>query len=79
MIASDDGLSGWYALLRGRLRPGEPVELPVLSGSMAPLLPIGSRLRILPNHACATGAQFPEYHCRMENGECQTWPRLHGW
>ncbi|EPM70269.1 hypothetical protein A3SM_27311, partial [Pseudomonas syringae pv. actinidiae ICMP 18886] len=21
--------------------------------------PIGSRLRILPNHACATGAQFP--------------------
>jgi D-serine deaminase-like pyridoxal phosphate-dependent protein len=24
--------------------------------------PIGTQLRILPNHACATGAQFPEYH-----------------
>ena len=41
--------------------------------------PIGSRLLVLPNHACATGAQFPEYHCRMKNGECQTWPRLYGW
>jgi D-serine deaminase-like pyridoxal phosphate-dependent protein len=23
------------------------------------LFPVGSQLRILPNHACATGAQFP--------------------
>ncbi len=23
--------------------------------------PIGARLRILPNHACATGAQYPSY------------------
>jgi len=46
VVTNDEGLSGWYALLRGRLSPGERVELPVLSGSMAPLLPIGSRLRI---------------------------------
>lgn len=46
MLADDAGLDGWYALLRGRLRGGERVELPVLSGSMAPSLPIGSRLRI---------------------------------
>ena len=46
MVTNDEGLNGWYALLRGRLSPGERVELPVLSGSMAPLLPIGSRLRI---------------------------------
>ena len=30
--------------------------------------PVGTRLRILPNHACATGAQFPEYHALHENG-----------
>jgi threo-3-hydroxy-D-aspartate ammonia-lyase len=24
--------------------------------------PVGTQLRLLPNHACATGAQFPEYH-----------------
>jgi hypothetical protein len=46
VVTNDEGLSGWYALLRGRLSPGERVELPVLSGSMAPQLPIGSRLRV---------------------------------
>ena len=41
--------------------------------------PIGARLRILPNHACATGAQFPEYHALLENGETEVWPRFYGW
>jgi D-serine deaminase-like pyridoxal phosphate-dependent protein len=41
-------------------------------------------LRILPNHACATGAQFPEYHTVVvtkggmpEVGS--TWQRFYGW
>ena len=41
--------------------------------------PIGSRLRILPNHACATGAQFPDYHALDADGAVHTWSRLHGW
>ena len=41
--------------------------------------PIGSRLRILPNHACATGAQFPHYHACDIDGGVHTWSRLHGW
>lgn len=41
--------------------------------------PIGTRLRILPNHACATGAQFPEYHAVAEDGAVQAWGRFHGW
>ena len=41
--------------------------------------PIGTRLRILPNHACATGAQFPEYHALSQDGSLQTWGRFHGW
>jgi D-serine deaminase-like pyridoxal phosphate-dependent protein len=41
--------------------------------------PIGTRLRILPNHACATGAQFPEYHALAPDGSLRAWPRLHGW
>ncbi len=41
--------------------------------------PIGTQLRILPNHACATGAQYPEYHALAESGELATWSRLHGW
>lgn len=41
--------------------------------------PTGTRLRILPNHACATGAQFPEYHALAEDGSLQTWERFYGW
>lgn len=41
--------------------------------------PVGTRLRILPNHACATGAQFPEYHALEPAGEIAVWRRFHGW
>ena len=40
--------------------------------------PIGTRLRILPNHACATGAQFSEYRAATNNG-IGTWRRFNGW
>ncbi|MGE8202040.1 MAG: DSD1 family PLP-dependent enzyme, partial [Variovorax sp.] len=46
---------------------------------IAARFPVGTRLRILPNHACATGAQFPEYHALSEEGALKTWGRLHGW
>jgi len=42
-------------------------------------LPVGTRLLILPNHACATGAQFPVYHARSEDGEVVVWERFYGW
>ena len=41
--------------------------------------PLGSQLRILPNHACATGAQFPEYHALDAHGSTEIWPRFYGW
>ena len=41
--------------------------------------PTGTRLRILPNHACATGAQFPAYQALAADGTVQTWERFHGW
>jgi D-serine deaminase-like pyridoxal phosphate-dependent protein len=37
------------------------------------------RLRILPNHACATGAQHPAYQAVLPDGQVQTWPRFYGW
>ncbi|MDG6098441.1 DSD1 family PLP-dependent enzyme [Alteromonas sp. ZYF713] len=46
-----------------------------------PKLPIGSKLRILPNHACATSAQHNEY--KVVDGEktdiVDIWPRFYGW
>lgn len=41
--------------------------------------PIGTRLRVLPNHACATGAQYSAYEALDESGEARPWPRHNGW
>jgi D-serine deaminase-like pyridoxal phosphate-dependent protein len=42
--------------------------------------PLGSSLRILPNHACATGAQHAQYHVIPQNGgDWPVWPRFSGW
>jgi D-serine deaminase-like pyridoxal phosphate-dependent protein len=54
-------------------RQGEP-DL-----SIAKRFPVGSQLRLLPNHACATAAQFPEYQALSAQQDVQTWPRCYGW
>ncbi|MFM0208171.1 DSD1 family PLP-dependent enzyme [Paraburkholderia sediminicola] len=46
---------------------------------IAQRFPIGMKLRILPNHACATGAQFPEYHAVSADGNSVEWRRFQGW
>ena len=92
-LSSDPGQSQHYGLVCDA--QGRPYsDLVVLStnqehgilgirpGSSAPLpaLPIGTRLRILPNHACATAAQHDEYHLLDgQNHVAGTWPRFRGW
>ena len=72
-------------VLPGYVLSGANQEHGILSREGAPdtdiaaHFPIGTQLRILPNHACATGAQYPAYHALAENGELATWGRLHGW
>jgi D-serine deaminase-like pyridoxal phosphate-dependent protein len=42
--------------------------------------PVGTLLRVLPNHACATAAQHDRYH--VVSGDAQVtavWPRFSGW
>jgi D-serine deaminase-like pyridoxal phosphate-dependent protein len=42
--------------------------------------PVGSLLRILPNHACATAAQFSEYQVVRGGRTVEAvWPRFGGW
>jgi D-serine deaminase-like pyridoxal phosphate-dependent protein len=54
------------------LRPGASGPLPDL--------PVGTLLRILPNHACATAAQHTHYHVlSAQGGPLQVWPRFGGW
>lgn len=43
-------------------------------------LPVGTQLRILPNHACSTAAQHGAYRVVGANGRVTaTWPRFNGW
>jgi len=45
---------------------------------IASRFPVGTMLRILPNHACATAAQFPEYIVTLDR-TTEHWPRFYGW
>ena len=49
--------------------------------SKMPALAVGTRLRILPNHACATGAQHGRYHVitGRETAVEALWERFSGW
>jgi D-serine deaminase-like pyridoxal phosphate-dependent protein len=51
------------------------------SNGVLPHLAIGDRVRILPNHACSTGAQHRSYHIVHGASEVveAEWPRFGGW
>lgn len=55
------------------IRPGSDRPLPQI--------PVGTRLRILPVHACATAAQHDAYHViSTPDGDIEAlWSRTHGW
>ncbi|GIH14208.1 alanine racemase [Rugosimonospora africana] len=55
------------------IRPGSRAALPDL--------PIGTRVRILPNHACATAAQHERYHVVGSGSPVvrAVWQRVRGW
>jgi D-serine deaminase-like pyridoxal phosphate-dependent protein len=42
--------------------------------------PIGSKLRVLPNHICMTAAMYDRYHLvGQPDGAVRTWLRTNGW
>lgn len=46
----------------------------------APHLPVGTQVRILPNHACATAAAYRHYQVLGPDGALlASWPRFSGW
>jgi len=42
-------------------------------------LPVGSVVRVLPNHACATAAPFDDYRVLRGGEVVASWPRMNGW
>jgi D-serine deaminase-like pyridoxal phosphate-dependent protein len=47
--------------------------------SGAAAVPVGTQLRILPNHACATAAQHGGYYVTDAQAPTEYWPRFGGW
>lgn len=56
------------------------IELRAGSNAALPQLAVGTLLRILPNHACATSAQHRHYHVIDGGRVTAQWPRIEpGW
>ncbi|MGA8514399.1 MAG: DSD1 family PLP-dependent enzyme [Burkholderiaceae bacterium] len=69
----EHGIVSWAAL---SVPAGQPAaQVPPI----AQRFPVGTQLRILPNHACATGAQFPQYHAVTGQEAGAVWNRFYGW
>lgn len=62
-----DGLSQEHGFVSGR----KPIDFK--------LHPIGSTLRIIPNHSCLTAALFPEYHVVEGDQIVDKWTPVRGW
>jgi D-serine deaminase-like pyridoxal phosphate-dependent protein len=73
----------------GRPLPGEPVveranqEHGVVSaraGLDLARYPVGTRLRVAPNHVCMMAAMYDRYHV-VDGGDeiVATWDRVNGW
>ena len=77
------------AVIEGLLMSGANQEHGILSwrdgrahvnlATLADQFPVGMRLRVLPNHACATAAQFPHYDVLSVSGTLTRWDRFYGW
>lgn len=88
--SADQAVDQGYGLvcdIAGQPLPGVVVEAAsqehgVIAGrgGVKPELAVGTRVRILPNHACATAAQFDRYYVldASERVEAE-WPRFGGW
>ncbi|MDQ2802409.1 MAG: hypothetical protein M3Y41_06900, partial [Pseudomonadota bacterium] len=53
--------------------------VPVPDESWFECLPVGSAVRILPNHACLTCAAYPAYDVMKDGTVVDRWARVGGW
>jgi D-serine deaminase-like pyridoxal phosphate-dependent protein len=68
-----------YTLVGANQEHGIVGRAGTIDTDIAARFPVGTRLRVLPNHACATAAQHPAYQVVGTGGELETWPRFYGW
>jgi D-serine deaminase-like pyridoxal phosphate-dependent protein len=80
LVCTEDGAPvANYAMSAANQEHGIVSCTEAVDHDIATRFPVGTRLRILPNHACATGAQHPVYHALDAQGHVTAWPRFYGW
>ena len=81
LVCDEDGKLIPDLLLTAANQEHGTITLRPSSDQTIPELLLGTRLRILPNHACATAAQHNGYHVISPNSKIhgQFWPRISGW
>jgi len=80
LVCREDGKPFDDLIIAGANQEHGVIEVRPGSDALMPDLPIGTRVRILPNHACATAAQHAEYRVlRGGTSVVETWPRFGGW
>ncbi|SEE77229.1 alanine racemase [Ruania alba] len=81
LVADIDGVLIPDLLMVGASQEHGVLSIRPGSSRRLPHLPIGTRLRILPNHACATAAQHSRYlvHHGGSTDVVSQWPRHNGW
>ncbi len=79
MVCASDGTAMSDLLVVGANQEHGIVAPRPGSGARVPDLPVGTRLRVLPNHACATAAQYDRYHVVRGGVVTDDWPRFGGW
>ncbi len=67
-----------YTMTSANQEHGILARTGVADADVAARFPVGTLLRVLPNHACATAAQFPEYVAVNGTVEAR-WSRFYGW
>ncbi len=79
LVCTEDGwLIANYTMSAANQEHGIVSCIDANDGDIARRFPVGTRLRILPNHACATGAQHPRYFALGDGANVTEWPRFYG-
>jgi D-serine deaminase-like pyridoxal phosphate-dependent protein len=79
-----DPRCGYGLVCDGDLRPLPSMRIVALSQEHGKILtpthvPVGTRLRIIPNHSCLTAAMFERYHVVERGKIVDTWRPVRGW
>jgi D-serine deaminase-like pyridoxal phosphate-dependent protein len=78
VCAADGTVLPGYLMSGANQEHGIVSRTGVADPDIAARFPVGTLLRILPNHACATAAQFPQL-CALTGNAPEIWQRFYGW